>query len=212
MYLEAVRRRKDNGHQGAPGGGYVRLKFEPRAQPAFGPKFGWKVSHFIVQYGGKRAACSLSEFSRTKTSTRRILILNSETLTGAHSFILRRAANNFGKTLIGRRSADQRTAATLARRNTIGMPRWFVWRTSLVARRLLVSTPPASLKRPHNPTIPIFPQNQPISAHIGSLGRRRKRPIGETGDRIWELSFHIGTPDDKDNGRELAETLLDCLL
>ena len=33
----------------------LRLKSEPRAQPVFGPKFGCKVSHFTVQYGGECA-------------------------------------------------------------------------------------------------------------------------------------------------------------
>ena len=52
-----------------------------------------------------------------------------------------------------------------------------------------------------------------MTAHIGSPGRRRERSIDETGGPDLEgCLFDVGTPDDKDNGRELAETLLDCIL
>ena len=144
------------------------------------------------------------------------MILNSETLTGAHPSILEGAANNFGETFVGRMPhgpTDSRNAgATQYNRNVS-----FICLTDRLGREATFCFHPhAGPSRPHNPTMPIFPRNQPMAAHdIGSPGRRREGRAAKQGDRIWEFVFfltsaHLTT--DEDNRRELAETLLDCLL
>ena len=82
----------------------AKEKFGPRAEPVFGQIFGCEVSHFAIR---RRARGVRSiRFLQAKTSAR-ILILNSETLTGAHSSFSRisHVHNNFGETLVGRRGA-----------------------------------------------------------------------------------------------------------
>ena len=139
----------------------LKLKSEPRAQPVFGPKFGCKVSHFTVQYGGERAACAPSgSFKLVKTSARRILIIDSETLTGAHSPILGRDANHFGRTLVGRRTrrtTDGHNAG--ATQHNRDAPR--IRLTDRLSHETTSSfrPPPADLRRPHKTqTSPIYTQ------------------------------------------------------
>ena len=96
--LEATRRRADNRYQGARPGRLHKAKFGPRTEPVFGPILGCEVSHFAMR---RRARGVRSiRFLWAKNSVR-ILILDSETLTGTHSSFSRTSRNNnFGETLV----------------------------------------------------------------------------------------------------------------
>ena len=160
----------------------LRLTFEPRTQPVFGPKFDCRVSH--LQYNTKASVCrAWHRFFRGQKPRQRILILNSETLTGRSFFPSQTSCihNDPNGTLFECRTrgiTDGRDAGATQHNRHVS-------RICLTNR--LRHEPLSSFHPPcRSEKASLFPQAQyptePANVGtIGSPGRRRERSIGETG-------------------------------